>query len=81
MGDLLGSLVWGAKSGQYCVIVGGSLHSICTQFQPKVQHPHKVVDPSPNAEKEGKRACVITAMRSFSWAIDATGQSFSCWKV
>jgi hypothetical protein len=26
MGDLLGSLVWGAKSGQYCVIGGGSLH-------------------------------------------------------
>jgi hypothetical protein len=25
MGDLLGSLVWGAKSGQYCVIGGGSL--------------------------------------------------------
>jgi hypothetical protein len=25
MGDLLGSLVWGAKNGQYCVIVGGSL--------------------------------------------------------
>jgi hypothetical protein len=22
MGDLLGSLVWGAKSGQYCVIGG-----------------------------------------------------------
>jgi len=27
MGDLLGSLVWGAKSGQYCVIGGESLHS------------------------------------------------------
>jgi hypothetical protein len=26
MGDLLGSLVWGVKSGQYCVIGGGSLH-------------------------------------------------------
>jgi len=26
MGDVLGSLVWGAKSGQYCVIGGGSLH-------------------------------------------------------
>jgi hypothetical protein len=26
MGDLLGSLIWGAKSGQYCVIGGGSLH-------------------------------------------------------
>jgi hypothetical protein len=25
MGDLLGSLIWGAKSGQYCVIMGGSL--------------------------------------------------------
>jgi hypothetical protein len=25
MGDLLGSLIWGAKSGQYCVIGGGSL--------------------------------------------------------
>jgi hypothetical protein len=25
MGDLLGSLVWGAKSGQYCVIGGGPL--------------------------------------------------------
>jgi hypothetical protein len=25
MGDLLGSLIWGAKSGQYCVIEGGSL--------------------------------------------------------
>jgi len=29
MGDLLGSLIWGAKSGQYCVIGGGSLHEIC----------------------------------------------------
>jgi hypothetical protein len=28
MGDLLGSLIWGAKSGQYCVIGGGSLHFI-----------------------------------------------------
>jgi hypothetical protein len=28
MGDLLGSLVWGAKSGQYCVIGGGSLHGL-----------------------------------------------------
>jgi hypothetical protein len=27
MGDLLGSLIWGAKSGQYCVIGGGSLHT------------------------------------------------------
>jgi hypothetical protein len=26
MGDLLGSLVREAKSGQYCVIGGGSLH-------------------------------------------------------
>jgi hypothetical protein len=26
MGDLLGRLVWGAKSGQYCIIGGGSLH-------------------------------------------------------
>jgi len=26
MGDLLGSLVWGAKSRQYCGIGGGSLH-------------------------------------------------------
>jgi hypothetical protein len=26
MGDLLGSLVWGAKSGQYCVIGSGLLH-------------------------------------------------------
>jgi hypothetical protein len=26
MGDLLGSLVWGVKSGQYCVIEGESLH-------------------------------------------------------
>jgi hypothetical protein len=25
MDDLLGSLIWGAKSGQYCVIGGGSL--------------------------------------------------------
>jgi hypothetical protein len=25
MGDLLGSLIWGAKSGQYCVIGGRSL--------------------------------------------------------
>jgi hypothetical protein len=30
MGDLLGSLVWGAKSGQYCVIEGGSLHITLT---------------------------------------------------
>jgi hypothetical protein len=29
MGDLLGSLVWGAKSGQYCVIGGRSLHESC----------------------------------------------------
>jgi hypothetical protein len=28
MGDLLGSLIWGAKSGQYCVIGGGSLQMI-----------------------------------------------------
>jgi hypothetical protein len=28
MGDLLGSLIWGAKSGQYCVIGGGSLHQV-----------------------------------------------------
>jgi hypothetical protein len=27
MGDLQGSLIWGAKSGQYCVIGGGSLQS------------------------------------------------------
>jgi putative hemolysin len=26
MGDLLRSLVWGAKSEQYCVIKGGSLY-------------------------------------------------------
>jgi len=32
MGDLLGSSVWGAKSGQYCVIGGGSLQMVgaCT---------------------------------------------------
>jgi hypothetical protein len=28
MGDLLGNLVWGAKSGQYCVIGGGSLQMV-----------------------------------------------------
>jgi hypothetical protein len=28
MGDLLGSLIWGAKSGQYCVIGGESLQMI-----------------------------------------------------
>jgi hypothetical protein len=28
MGDLLGSLVWKAKSGQYCVIGGGSLQMV-----------------------------------------------------
>jgi hypothetical protein len=28
MGDLLGSLVWGAKSGQYCIIEGGSLQMV-----------------------------------------------------
>jgi hypothetical protein len=28
MGNLLGSLVWGAKSGQYCVIGGGSLQMV-----------------------------------------------------
>jgi hypothetical protein len=28
MGDLLGSLVWGAKSGQYCVIGGRSLQMV-----------------------------------------------------
>jgi len=28
MGDLLGSLVWGAKSGQNCVIEGGSLQIV-----------------------------------------------------
>jgi hypothetical protein len=27
MGDLLGSLFWGVKSGQYCVIGGGSLYN------------------------------------------------------
>jgi hypothetical protein len=27
MGDLLGSLVWRAKRGQYCVIGSGSLHT------------------------------------------------------
>jgi hypothetical protein len=27
MGDLLGSLIWGAKNGQYCVIRGGSLQN------------------------------------------------------
>jgi hypothetical protein len=27
MGDLLGSLIWGAKSGPYCVIGGGSLQT------------------------------------------------------
>jgi hypothetical protein len=29
MGDLLGSLIWGAKSGQYCVIGGGLLQFPC----------------------------------------------------
>jgi hypothetical protein len=29
MGDLLESLIWGAKSGQYCVIGGGSLQCSC----------------------------------------------------
>jgi hypothetical protein len=28
MGDLLGSLIRGAKSGQYCVIGGGSLQMV-----------------------------------------------------
>jgi hypothetical protein len=28
MGDLLGSLVWGAKSGQNCVIEGGLLQMV-----------------------------------------------------
>jgi hypothetical protein len=28
MADLLESLVWGAKSGQYCVIGGGSLQMV-----------------------------------------------------
>jgi hypothetical protein len=28
MGDLLESLIWGAKSGQYCVIRGGSLQMV-----------------------------------------------------
>jgi hypothetical protein len=28
MGELLGSLVWGAKSGQYCVIGGVSLQLV-----------------------------------------------------
>jgi hypothetical protein len=32
MGDLMGSLVWGAKSGQYCVIGGGSLHLVRQLF-------------------------------------------------
>jgi hypothetical protein len=32
MGDLLGSLVWGAKSGQYCVIGGGSLQMVSEPF-------------------------------------------------
>jgi len=33
MGDLLGSLVWGAKSGQYCVIEGGSLQYTPISFE------------------------------------------------
>jgi hypothetical protein len=33
MGDLLGSLIWGAKSGQYCVIGGGSLHNQLLEWQ------------------------------------------------
>jgi len=32
MGDLLGSLIWGAKSEQYCVIGGGSLQMVSEQF-------------------------------------------------
>jgi hypothetical protein len=32
MGDLLVSLVWGAKSGQYCVIGGGSLQMVSEQL-------------------------------------------------
>jgi hypothetical protein len=34
MGDLLGSLVWRAKSGQYCVIGSGLLQFqwVCTMF-------------------------------------------------
>jgi hypothetical protein len=34
MGDLLGSLIWEAKSGQYCVIGGGSLQMV-SRCQPK----------------------------------------------
>jgi hypothetical protein len=35
MGDLLGSLIWGAKSGQYCVIGGGSLQPPFERHVPK----------------------------------------------
>jgi len=35
MGDLLGSLIWGAKSGQYCVIGGGSLQRVQLQIVQK----------------------------------------------
>jgi hypothetical protein len=44
MGDLLGSLIWGAKSGQYCVIGGGSLHLkplIYRLWKPKIESKTK----------------------------------------
>jgi hypothetical protein len=40
MGDLLGSLIWGAKSGQYCVIGGGSLHIELARVS-EILAPHK----------------------------------------
>jgi hypothetical protein len=39
MGDLLGSLVWGAKSGQYCVIGGGSLHMYTISHSSSLEAP------------------------------------------
>jgi hypothetical protein len=38
MGDLLGSLVWGAKIGQYCVIGGGSLHLVSSYVVSRICH-------------------------------------------
>jgi hypothetical protein len=45
MGDFLGSLIWGAKSGQYCVIVGESLQ--LPFLLPLPTSPHMTRTPPP----------------------------------
>jgi hypothetical protein len=59
MGDLLGSLIWGAKSGQYCVIGGGSLQqvksSVCLAEKEKSSRPD-VVYTRPDGMLSNKRS-------------------------